>query len=444
MLIADSIQLSTKIGHGAFGDVFIGKDTKTNKLYAVKKVSKELLLSSSMKSYFNNEIYLLKHLPPHPNIIKFHFINESLSNYYVVLDYCNGGSLETAISTNILQNDCPFKEDIVRYITKEILKGLIFLEKNNIIHRDIKAENILLNYTNPSDLAKRNIENAEIKIIDFGFARYLQRDELASSVIGTPLFMDPKILNYTISNQKTESKKGSCYYNNKVDIWSLGIVVYQLLFGVLPFNGKNCDDLYQSVTKRKFNFPTSIKKISLSKECISFIDKMLNIDMNLRPSADELIEDKWINGNYDKKYLMELRDDIDVNKNDYYFEYLWKKKEKSPNKKGINSKKRHVQIENFLERIQKTKSNFGKTIHLNIDKKEEKNKELLFHQSEVNNNQPTMKKSKTVKLFKNNKVTISIGENDKDTNDNESDKEIQSGLGTPIKAENHFFEIGKD
>ena len=123
MLIANSIQLSTKIGHGAFGDVFIGKDTKTNKLYAVKKVSKELLLSSSMKSYFNNEIYLLKHLPPHPNIIKFHFINESLSNYYVVLDYCNGGSLETAISTNILQNDCPFKEDIVRYITKEILKG---------------------------------------------------------------------------------------------------------------------------------------------------------------------------------------------------------------------------------------------------------------------------------------------------------------------------------
>ena len=221
MIIDDKIELSSKIGHGAFGDVFIGKDTNTSKLYAVKKVTKELLLSSSMKSYFNNEIYLLKHLPPHRNIIKFYSIKETLSNYYVILDYCNGGSLETLIDTFASRTRHGVPEESVRYIIKEILNGLLFLGKNNIIHRDIKAENILLNYPNKEDMINCKVENAEVKIIDFGFARYLEGNQLASSVIGTPLFMDPKILNFTLPNQQNGSSSGNCYYNKKVDIWSL-------------------------------------------------------------------------------------------------------------------------------------------------------------------------------------------------------------------------------
>ena len=90
MKIGDNIILSNKIGTGAFGSVYVGKDTSTNKLYAVKKVSKSLLVDNSTKIYFNNEIYL-KHLPPHPNIIQFHSLHETISSYYVVTDYCNGG-----------------------------------------------------------------------------------------------------------------------------------------------------------------------------------------------------------------------------------------------------------------------------------------------------------------------------------------------------------------
>lgn len=419
MIIDDKIELSSKIGHGAFGDVFIGKDTNTSKLYAVKKVTKELLLSSSMKSYFNNEIYLLKHLPPHRNIIKFYSIKETLSNYYVILDYCNGGSLETLIDTFASRTRHGVPEESVRYIIKEILNGLLFLGKNNIIHRDIKAENILLNYPNKEDMINCKVENAEVKIIDFGFARYLEGNQLASSVIGTPLFMDPKILNFTLPNQQNGSSSGNCYYNKKVDIWSLGIVLYQLLFGVLPFNGKDCDDLYKSVTKGNYNFPREKRNIYLTKQCVLFIDKVLNVDMNLRPSAEELIQDKWIKGDYDRNDMMELKEEVDtIKNNEYSFYYLWKKKEikHSISKKSEHAKNRHLQIENFLERIKRNKTSAIKE------------KENQTTKPDIIDN--IVKKART---FGN---MIYTSSHEKDTTDIES--EAMSGMGTPIKAENHF------
>ena len=106
------------------------------------------------------------------------------------------------------------------------------LNKNNIIHRDIKSDNILLHYDNEQDLITNNYLKAKVKIIDFGFARFLKKNELAGSLVGTPMYMEPLILNSLLVYKK---KKIDGFYNEKVDVWSLGILTYELLIGILPF-----------------------------------------------------------------------------------------------------------------------------------------------------------------------------------------------------------------
>ena len=372
MIIADTIELKNKIGKGAFGAVFIGKDRKDGTIYAVKKVSKELLLSETMKAYFNNEIYFLKHFSQHPNIVKYYDIKHTLSNYYVILEYCNGGNLETALNKYICLNDKPFTEDLTRYILNQILKGLYYLNSNDIIHRDIKAENILLQYDQVDDLSENNIFKANVKIIDFGFARFLKNNELASTLIGTPLFMDPSILS-CITKEKSTKKKDAAkktnktndqkgFYDMKSDIWSLGIVAYQLLLGVLPFNGESCEGLLNCVNKRNYTFPQ--RKITLSRKAIEFLDTVLNVDANIRPTAGELMENEWLKGNYNSNDLFILKNENEINRlsnsDRFSFFSFWKEVTPLPvlrtKSLRIDSLQRKGKIENFLLRIRKVKN----------------------------------------------------------------------------------------
>ena len=362
MLINNTISISDKIGKGSYGSVYLGKDINTNKLYAIKKISKELLISSTNQTRINNEIYILKHLPSHPNIIKFYDVVQTLSNIYLIFDYCNGGSLNNALDSQKKVHNCPFDEKRTRYIVKSIVNGLLCLNKNNIVHRDIKLDNILLNYKSYEDLQKGDVLNAEIKIIDFGFARYLFNDELASTIVGTPLFMDPNILSFATKDSSTKEsfkEENSCQYDHKVDIWSLGIIVYELLIGVLPFNGKDINDLYCSVTDRKFCLP-QYKDIVLSKEAIAFIDKLLSTEANKRPSILKLVDEEWLNGNTAELMIMKSDNEINMIYDKANFEHYWKVKEyekETPRiseiyQKTINFKK-FLRINSLIDRIQR-------------------------------------------------------------------------------------------
>ena len=333
MIIGDSIELSTKIGVGAYGSVFIGVDKNTGKEYAVKKIAKDLLLKPAGEKHINNEIYILRHLPKHKNIIEFSTVIETISNIYILFEYCNGGTLDKSLQCSLDRKEKPFSEEVVRYILKSIASGLICLKEHNIIHRDIKRENIILHYKNKEDLKNNNVLNAEIKIIDFGFARYLKRNEFAKSIIGTPLYMDPKIL---LSLKEEESK--TCQYDYKADIWSLGIVAYHLLMGVIPFNSEDYDGLINSITKRKFCFE---HKVNLSKEAIQFIDRILSLDNTKRFSAEEIITDKWIVNRSLSGIIMELKDDRNISSDS--FENYWKVKKNS----------QHIlRIRNIIEAMQ--------------------------------------------------------------------------------------------
>ena len=326
----NNIELLNIIGKGAFGNVYLGKDKTTKEYFAVKLISKVSLKKSQSIEYFKNEVSILKKIN-HPNIIKFRGLLENEDYYYLLTEYCNGGTLYRAMRFYNKNYSKPIKEKIVRYFIFNILNGIIHLNKNNIIHRDIKSDNILLHYDNEQDLITNNYLKAKVKIIDFGFARFLKKNELAGSLVGTPMYMEPLILNSLLVYKK---KKIDGFYNEKVDVWSLGILTYELLIGILPFVAESIEELLLSIQNRDFVIPKENKRnFELSKNALNFIDKCLNVDVNLRPLPIDLINDEWMkNSNNEEEneinsdiYEMKNDEEIMEQEQDYKFFSYWKK-----------------------------------------------------------------------------------------------------------------------
>ena len=362
--ISKNIELLNIIGKGSYGNVYLGKNVLDNQCYAIKVISKSQLQSKIVYQYFNNEIYILKHIN-HPNIVKYISLVEKKKDYWLIIEYCNGGSLVKALKYHLTKLNKPVPENIVRYFIKNILTAVIYLNNKNIIHRDIKSDNILLHYENKEDLLSNNFIKAKIKLIDFGFARYLDENELAGSLVGTPMYMDPNVLK-TFLESKSRVVQG--FYDQKVDVWSLGILTYELLIGIVPFMSKDIKGLFANVNKRDFYIPKEEKRdFYLSENAIKFIDKTLNIDPNVRPLPSELIKDPWINDEDGVLYQMKTDDEIKLINNKKLFINFWKPKEN----KLLNKI-------NFKEKIGKKRD-----ISLNLDKEKKKKIFMNFHKNKL-------------------------------------------------------------
>ena len=386
---SNNIELLYTIGKGSYGNVYLGKNKDDDKCYAIKVISKSQLQSKIVYQYFNNEIYILKHIN-HPNIVKYISLVEKKKDYWLIIEYCNGGSLVKALKYHLTKYNKPVPEEIVRYFIKNILTAVIYLNNKNIIHRDIKSDNILLHYENEQDLEANNFTKAKIKLIDFGFARYLDENELAGSLVGTPMYMDPKVLQ-TFLESKSRVVQG--FYDQKVDVWSLGILTYELLIGIVPFMSKDIKGLFANVNKRDFYIPKEEKRnFYLSEYAIKFIDKTLNIDTNVRPLPSELIRDPWINNEESVLYQMKSDDEIKLIKNKKLFINFWKPKEN----KVINKS-------NFREKIMSKK----RDISLNIDKEKKKkifmnfHKNKMFYNNAFNNNKNYEEENAVERKYKN-------------------------------------------
>ena len=394
--LSKNIELLNIIGKGSYGNVYLGKNVISNQYYAIKVISKSQLQSKIVYQYFNNEIYILKHID-HPNIVKYISLLEQKKDYWLIIEYCNGGSLVKALKYHLTKFNKPVPEKIVRYFIKNILTAVIYLNNKKLIHRDIKSDNILLHYENEEDLLSNSFMKAKIKLIDFGFARYLDENELAGSLVGTPMYMDPNVLK-TFLESKSRVVQG--FYDQKVDIWSLGILTYELLIGIVPFMSKDIKGLFQNVHKRDFYIPKEEKRdFYLSENAIKFIDKTLNIDPNARPLPSELIEDPWFNDEDGVLYQMKTDEEIKLINNKKLFINFWKPKDNSKIIKNI---------------ILKEKINFkNKEFSFNLDKEKKKKLLMNFHRNKH--------------LFRNLNNTISnnhIKNNDekKDEHSNNDDK----------------------
>ena len=202
------------------------------------------------------------------------------------MEYCNGGDLSGCLKKYKAAHRRPFSEEIVQYIMRQVVSGLSFLHSNKIIHRDLKLDNILVTFKSENDKNSLNMMKAIVKLIDFGFATTLKSSKanLTYTVLGTPTNMDPRLLQNIETHTRNETG-----YDDKVDIWSLGTLCYEMLVGHMAFSGSSMQELCQKVKQGTYTLPTN-----LSEEVVSFINAMLQKDPKKRLSANELLKHDFL------------------------------------------------------------------------------------------------------------------------------------------------------
>jgi len=284
-MLVDDLTLLKVLGKGSFGEVYLTSKTGCKEKFATKKISKKFAQNPKAKKYLDNEIKILKEIS-HPNIVKLYEVKETSTYYYLVTEYCNSGGLQELLDNYIKKNRKPFPEEVVQYFMKQIVSAIYYLHKHNILHRDIKLDNILVQYDSEKDKENNDLLKAKIKLIDFGFARHLNEGELAQSILGSPINMDPGILRKL--NKMAHSNEYA--YDQKADIWSLGTACYEMLIGKNTFDAKSLHELVKKVEEGRYKLPTTI-----SKEAVSFINGMIQYDLKKRSSAEELYNHPFLN-----------------------------------------------------------------------------------------------------------------------------------------------------
>ena len=297
----EDITLLRLLGKGSYGEVYLSLNQNAKKLFATKKVKRKKT-DDEMTKYFKNEINILRILN-HPNIVKLEEIKMDENNYYMVMEYINGGGLSDCLNKYKEKYHAKaFPEEIVQYLMKQIIDALIYIHDLNIIHRDLKLENIMVNFDSEKDKEELNMMKAKIKIIDFGFAIMLSsKFSLTNSAVGTFMYMDPKILKEFNNQILVDKSRG---YGKEVDIWSLGCICYQLFRGKYPFEAKTFEELVGKIDKGKYRLPTDA-----SREIISFLDKMLKYKGKDRLSAKELINEPFLVKNFKDFTYMPIKHD---------------------------------------------------------------------------------------------------------------------------------------
>lgn len=251
----DNYILERKIGAGQFGEVFKGFNKNTGQDVAVKVIRRDLLKGKFLE-LLENEIKVLKSCD-NPNIMKLYDMKKTANNFYLITEYCNEGDLGDYLK----QKKYLTEDEAVEYFL-QIMNGFKTLVKSNIMHRDFKLANILKH-------------NGTVKIADFGFSKLLGKEGITGTMLGSPLNMAPEVLD-------------GAMYNNKADIWSIGTVFYELLFGRPPFLASNMIELMKNIKQKKLDIPKKINNIS--PEIEDALRKMLTVDPHNRIDWDELFK----------------------------------------------------------------------------------------------------------------------------------------------------------
>ena len=295
----DNLILEKSLGKGAFGEVFLTKKVgDDNKIYATKQYERDKIENTEAMKYLKNEIAILQTLN-HPNIVKFEDVKKTKKHFYIVMEYCNGGELSKALEKYQLKFGKPFSQEIVQYLMRQIIDAFKYIHGQKIMHRDIKLDNILLNFQNEKDKKDLNMMKAQIKIIDFGFACKIAKDSLTYTAIGNPINMDPLILKKLNTPGRKARQLG---YDQKADIWSLGAICYEMLIGRAAFDAEDMNDLVNKVEAGKYKVPTS-----LSKEVISFLNGMLQYQPTQRLTIEQLYNHPFLENNIQNFHSIDLR-----------------------------------------------------------------------------------------------------------------------------------------
>ena len=274
----DDITLLNYLNKGGFAEIFLSKKKGVNELLATKRIEQEAIQNNpKLKKYLENEIIILNTIK-HPNIIRLYDVKLKPDYVYITMEYCNGGSLLDFFKKYYSKYKRPFSEEIVQYLMKQILQGIKCLHDHKVIHRDIKLGNILVKFNSENDLKLLNIFAAQVKIIDFN-ASTKPGTNYAQTAIGTIPNMAPSV----IGNFKGNYNE----YDEKVDIWSLGTICYEMLFGKQVF--KQNQILNNNIKDLTIDIPQFI-----SANARSFLLSMLQKDRKKRLSVNDLLRHPFI------------------------------------------------------------------------------------------------------------------------------------------------------
>lgn len=320
--------IDDKIGEGAFGVVYKVKSKKFKFVRAMKKIAKEKLNDPNDSESFVNEIKILQKLE-HPNIIKIYELFEDDENFYIVTEYIGEGNLLNKIEA-MEDRD----EVIIGIIMNQLISAVAYLHKNNIVHGDLKPENIMISSNNLKakysfntsakidiqaldkicnknyigttlesnlNLLKmkkvyfKNLSNFQIKLIDFGCSKVLSRKHYKyEDVIGTCHYMSPEV---------AQNK-----YNEKCDLWSCGVIMFVMLTGYFPFSGENEKEIEENILNYKFSLKIS-ELYHVSEQAKDLIRKLMIYDPNQRISAMEAINHPFFTENFNRNNI--FNEDID-------------------------------------------------------------------------------------------------------------------------------------
>lgn len=246
-----------KLGQGAYATVYKAHHETNGGDFAVKVISREKISSTKLHQNLEQEISIMKRIT-HENVVRLFGTFTSKNNIYLVLEYCGGGDLQLFIRKNKR-----LEEPVARRFLIQLARGLHYLHSEDIIHRDIKPQNLLLSESS---------SNAVIKFADFGFAKHLHEASMAQTPCGTPLYMAPEIF---------EMKE----YDAKADVWSVGCVLFEMCTGEPPFKGSNHRELYMNIRSKSLRLPSSV---TLSPEIIEILTRLLELNPQRRVSLDML------------------------------------------------------------------------------------------------------------------------------------------------------------
>ena len=310
-----------KIGviHKGQGDtsVYLAIDGKKNVLTAIKSIPKNKMDKDAEKN-FRRELQNLHNLK-HPNIIQIlDYLNNKNTNY-IILEYCNGGNLGEYVKKYINKNKAPLNEFFIQKLLRQIAPALEYMHSKNIIHRDIKLENILLNFNNypnipkngkapqPLKFSEKSLnKDFSAKITGLNFSKDLIQDNMGSTILGSPLYMSPDMVE-RLDDKSTKK------YNTSADLWSLGVITYELLTGTTPFTGTEFKEVFKKIENGLYKLPNKLKP---SIEIISLINGLLQYYPEKRLNWEQIKEHPFLTKNVEDFNYIDLELYSDGEKNE--------------------------------------------------------------------------------------------------------------------------------
>ena len=263
------------LGKGSFGVVRTGyriKEISPHKIYAIKSIDKTKISQRDIDN-LEKEIDIISSLD-HPNIARFYETFHDERYFHIVTELCRGKELSKLLK----QNGGKLNERKCRIIIMKILHAINYCHSHGIVHCDLKPDNIIFESPNEEEENEDILNLLDLKLLDFGLSSRIKKNEKLNNTVGTAYFIAP------------ETIKGE--YDEKCDVWSIGVILYYILSGKFPFTGNSNFEIFEKIQKSEPVFKNLFKDIS--QNAIDFIKKCLIKNPNERPSAKECLSHPWL------------------------------------------------------------------------------------------------------------------------------------------------------